>query len=93
MSTSDELPVHDCEHCPDRGRPTDWHDWTMGCSVCYGYPAEHYAFWPRAAWRGASPGRFRREPHHIGGAELVVTQPRLPCVKLNTERLAAAEVA
>jgi tetratricopeptide (TPR) repeat protein len=32
--SADELPVYGCDHCRARGRPTDWHDWTMECSVC-----------------------------------------------------------
>lgn len=32
--SADELPVFGCDHCRNRGRPTDWHDWTMECSAC-----------------------------------------------------------
>lgn len=38
--SADELPVYGCDHCRDRGRPTDWHDWTMECSVC----GKHFSY-------------------------------------------------
>jgi MOSC domain-containing protein YiiM len=63
----------------------------------YGYPAEHYAFWRAELGEGQPWGAFGEnlttagldeESLHIGdrlrigAAELVVTQPRLPCFKL-----------
>ena len=64
----------------------------------YAYPAEHYPFWrrelPKAelAW-GAFGENFTTEGlledevwigdrYRVGSAELVVTQPRMPCYKL-----------
>ena len=65
----------------------------------YAYPAEHYEYWreelPGVAlpWgsfgenltvEGLSEARLRvGDVLRIGGSELVVTQPRLPCYKLN----------
>ena len=64
----------------------------------YAYPHEHYAFWhEQLPGLDLQPGRFgenltiegllEQDVHlgdrlHIGSAELVVTQPRLPCYKL-----------
>lgn len=64
----------------------------------YAYPSEHYAFWRRELrGRDLPPGVFgenltiegllERDVHlgdrlRIGRAELVVTQPRMPCFKL-----------
>jgi MOSC domain-containing protein YiiM len=63
----------------------------------YGYPAEHYPFWreelgEELAWGAfgenlTTAGLDEERLHigdqlRIGGAELVVTQPRLPCFKL-----------
>src|SRR5215813_1019994 len=64
----------------------------------YGYPAEHYAFWQRELpdfelpW-GSFGENFTTEGlledevcvgdrFRVGTAELVVTQPRMPCYKL-----------
>jgi MOSC domain-containing protein YiiM len=64
----------------------------------YAYPAEHYAFWrtelpdTQLAW-GAFGENFTTEGlledevcigdgYRIGSADLVVTQPRMPCYKL-----------
>jgi MOSC domain-containing protein YiiM len=65
----------------------------------YAYPSEHYAFWPEELpgiplpWgafgenltiEGISEPQVRvGDVLRIGTAELVVTQPRLPCYKLN----------
>ena len=65
----------------------------------YGYPSEHYPFWrtqlpgvelPRGAFGEnlTTAGLLESDVHigdrfSIGTAELVVTQPRLPCFKLN----------
>jgi len=65
----------------------------------YAYPAEHYAFWRHEFAGGAFPwgsfgenlttaGIFEEELYIgdrlcAGSVELVVTQPRLPCYKLN----------
>jgi tetratricopeptide (TPR) repeat protein len=38
--SADELRVFGCDHCRDRGRSTDWHDWTMKCSVC----GKHFSY-------------------------------------------------
>jgi len=64
----------------------------------YAYPHEHYAFWlEQLPGLDLQPGHFgenltiegllEQDVHlgdrlHIGSAELVVTQPRLPCYKL-----------
>jgi MOSC domain-containing protein YiiM len=64
----------------------------------YAYPAEHYAFWRRALGDASLPwGAFGEnlttegllesdvrvgDRYRVGTAELVVTQPRLPCYKL-----------
>ncbi len=64
----------------------------------YAYPAEHYAYWraelPALAWpwarfgenlttAGLLDGEVRiGDRFRVGSAELVVTQPRLPCHKL-----------
>jgi MOSC domain-containing protein YiiM len=64
----------------------------------YGFPAEHYAFWREQLGEELPWGAFG-ENHstigldeatlqigdrlRVGEAELVVTQPRLPCFKLN----------
>lgn len=64
----------------------------------YGYPAEHYAFWREQLGEELPWGAFGEnltttgldeatlqigDRLRIGEAELVVTQPRLPCFKLN----------
>jgi MOSC domain-containing protein YiiM len=64
----------------------------------YGYPAEHYAFWreqlgEELAWGSFGENLTTRgldeetlqigDRLRVGGAELIVTQPRLPCFKLN----------
>lgn len=65
----------------------------------YVYPSEHYAFWkaelhsPTLPWGSfgenlTTSGWLETEAHvgdrvRIGTAELVVTQPRRPCYKLN----------
>lgn len=64
----------------------------------YGYPAEHYAFWREQLGEELPPGSFGENLTttgldeatlqigarlRVGEAELVVTQPRLPCFKLN----------
>jgi MOSC domain-containing protein YiiM len=64
----------------------------------YGYPAEHYPFWREQLGVELAWGSFGEnltttgfdeetlqigDRLRIGGAELVVTQPRLPCFKLN----------
>ena len=63
----------------------------------YGYPAEHYAFWREQLGEELIWGAFGEnltttgldenslhigDRLRIGAAELVVTQPRLPCFKL-----------
>ena len=64
----------------------------------YAYPHEHYAFWrEQLPGLDLQPGHFgenltiegmlEEDVHlgdrlHVGSAELVVTQPRLPCYKL-----------
>lgn len=64
----------------------------------YGYPAEHYAFWREQLGEKFPWGAFGEnltttgldenslqigDRLRVGEAELVVTQPRLPCFKLN----------
>jgi MOSC domain-containing protein YiiM len=65
----------------------------------YGYPSEHYAYWKKELpgvelpWGSfgenlTTSGLLESEVHigdrfTIGAAEVVVTQPRLPCFKLN----------
>jgi MOSC domain-containing protein YiiM len=65
----------------------------------YGYPSEHYPFWQNELpgvdlpWGSfgenlTTAGLLEDEVHigdrfSIGSAEIVVTQPRLPCYKLN----------
>jgi MOSC domain-containing protein YiiM len=65
----------------------------------YGYPSEHYAYWKKELpgvelpWGSfgenlTTSGLLESEVHigdrfSIGAAEVVVTQPRLPCFKLN----------
>lgn len=64
----------------------------------YGYPAEHYAFWREQLGEEFPWGAFGEnlttsgldesslhigDRLRVGAAELVVTQPRLPCFKLN----------
>jgi MOSC domain-containing protein YiiM len=65
----------------------------------YAYPSEHYAYWERELpgvelpWgsfgenlttQGLLEGEvFLGDRYTIGGAEVVVTQPRIPCFKLN----------
>lgn len=64
----------------------------------YGYPAEHYTFWREQLGEELPPGAFGEnltttgldeatlqigDRLRVGEAELVVTQPRLPCFKLN----------
>lgn len=64
----------------------------------YGYSAEHYAFWREQLGEELLWGAFGEnltttgldeatlqigDRLGVGGAELVVTQPRLPCFKLN----------
>jgi MOSC domain-containing protein YiiM len=64
----------------------------------YGYPAEHYAFWREQLGEELPWGAFGEnltttgldeatlrigDRLRVGEAELVVTQPRLPCFKLN----------
>ncbi len=65
----------------------------------YGYPSEHYSFWRKQLagvelpWGSfgenlTTAGLLESDVHigdrfTIGTAELVVTQPRLPCFKLN----------
>ncbi|HLJ24267.1 MAG TPA: MOSC domain-containing protein [Candidatus Acidoferrales bacterium] len=65
----------------------------------YAYPSEHYPFWKEQLpgvdlpWGAfgenlTTEGLLEEEVHigdrfTIGGAEIVVTQPRLPCFKLN----------
>src|ERR1700719_1523237 len=65
----------------------------------YGYPSEHYAYWKKELpgvelpWGSfgenlTTSGLLESEVHigdrfTIGTAEVVVTQPRLPCFKLN----------
>ncbi len=63
----------------------------------YAYPAEHYAFWQNELKRELPFGMFGEnlttegllehavqigDRFRIGSAELIVTQPRLPCYKL-----------
>jgi MOSC domain-containing protein YiiM len=63
----------------------------------YAYPAEHYPFWEEVLERELSPGAFGEnltvtglleeeveigDRLKIGRVELVVTQPRLPCTKM-----------
>ncbi len=64
----------------------------------YAYPLEHYAFWRDAMGRELSLGAFGEnltveglplekeiaigDRFRIGTAELIVTQPRIPCYKL-----------
>lgn len=63
----------------------------------YAYPAEHYAFWREQLGEALPWGAFGEnltttgldedslhigDRLRIGGAELLVTQPRLPCYKL-----------
>lgn len=64
----------------------------------YAYPLEHYAFWRDELARELPPGAFGEnltvagmpledevavgDRFRVGSAELVVTQPRLPCYKL-----------
>lgn len=64
----------------------------------YGYPSEHYEFWKRELpdmefpWgmfgeNFTTAGMFETETNvgdrfRIGGAEVMVTQPRMPCYKL-----------
>ena len=64
----------------------------------YVYPAEHYPFWREELGRELPPGMFGEnltieglpleneiaigDRFRVGSAELVVTQPRLPCFKL-----------
>jgi MOSC domain-containing protein YiiM len=64
----------------------------------YAYPAEHYAFWQAELGRELPWGQFGEnltveglplegavaigDRYRVGTAELVVTQPRLPCFKL-----------
>ena len=73
----------------------------------YAYPHEHYAFWRSELWdMDLQPGNFGEnltieglledDAHvgdrlKIGSAELVVTQPRLPCFKLGI-RLGRADM-
>jgi len=65
----------------------------------YGYPSEHYAYWKKELpgvelpWGSfgenlTTSGLLESEVHigdrfTIGAAEVVITQPRLPCFKLN----------
>src|SRR6202035_4308911 len=65
----------------------------------YGYPSEHYAYWKKELpgvelpWGSfgenlTTSGLLESEVHigdrfTIGAAEVVVTQPRLPCFKMN----------
>jgi MOSC domain-containing protein YiiM len=65
----------------------------------YGYPSEHYPYWREQLpgvelpWGSfgenlTTEGLLESEVHigdrfTIGGAEVVITQPRLPCFKLN----------
>jgi MOSC domain-containing protein YiiM len=65
----------------------------------YAYPSEHYPFWRKQLpgvdlpWGAfgenlTTEGLLEEEVHigdrfTIGGAEIVITQPRLPCFKLN----------
>lgn len=63
----------------------------------YAYPAEHYAYWREELGEELPWGAFGEnlttlgldegilhigDRLHVGGAELIVTQPRLPCYKL-----------
>jgi len=65
----------------------------------YAYPSEHYSAWKKELWDvelpwGAFGENFSTEGllekdvclgdrYSVGSAEVVVTQPRLPCFKLN----------
>ena len=90
------IPIHDNNLAGDRQSDLSVHGGRA--KAIYAYPVEHYAFWrEQLPHIDLQPGHFGEnltveglieEQVHvgdrlkIGSAELVVTQPRLPCFKL-----------
>ena len=96
LPVTGRIPIHDNNLAGDRQSDLSVHGGRA--KAIYAYPVEHYAFWrEQLPHIDLQPGHFGEnltiegliETHvhvgdrlKIGSAELVVTQPRLPCFKL-----------
>jgi MOSC domain-containing protein YiiM len=96
LPVTGRIPIHDNNLAGDRQSDLSVHGGPA--KAIYAYPSEHYAFWrEQLPGVDLQPGHFGEnltiegltEAHvhvgdrlKIGSAELVVTQPRLPCFKL-----------
>ena len=96
LPVAGRIPIHDHNLAGDRQSDLSVHGGRA--KAIYAYPHEHYAFWrEQLPGVDLRPGHFgenltiegliEADVHvgdrlKIGSAELVVTQPRLPCYKL-----------